>query len=278
MDDHQGNENSLGIRYELIMIMLALIVMVILLIEYAYPLAPQTELLFMRIDLAILLIFTADYGYRLWHAKQKLRFVRNNLFDLLAIIPFDKAFRLARLARIGRIARLARLSRTSKLARVMNLMGKITGDFQAIMKTNGLQYVILFAGFSVLIGAVAIMALEPRISRMGDAIWWALVTTTTVGYGDLSPETAGGRIVAGILMIVGIGLIGMVTGSVATFFVSRLSKTPDRKSVDVEQIEYFKSNLDILDQLSQDDLESTLTGIRHIWKQKMQKRKAGLDE
>jgi voltage-gated potassium channel len=278
VDDHQGNENSLGIRYELIMIMLALIVMVILLIEYAYPLAPQTELLFMRIDLAILLIFTADYGYRLWHAKQKLRFVRNNLFDLLAIIPFDKAFRLARLARIGRIARLARLSRTSKLARVMNLMGKITGDFQAIMKTNGLQYVILFAGFSVLIGAVAIMALEPRISRMGDAIWWALVTTTTVGYGDLSPETAGGRIVAGILMIVGIGLIGMVTGSVATFFVSRLSKTPDRKSVDVEQIEYFKSNLDILDQLSQDDLESTLTGIRHIWKQKMQKRKAGLDE
>lgn len=94
--------------------------------------------------------------------------------------------------------------------------------------------------FIVFLGALGIMVVEPGIGNFGDSIWWSVVTTTTVGYGDISPKSAGGRIIAGLLMLVGIGFLGMITGSIATYFVSRLSKTESVtvKSVADEQIEY----------------------------------------
>jgi voltage-gated potassium channel len=60
---------------------------------------------------------------------------------------------------------------------------------------------------------------EPTIGSFPDAAWWSVVTTTTVGYGDLSPENPLARVVAVVLMLVGIGTIGMLTGSIATYFI-----------------------------------------------------------
>ncbi len=90
-----------------------------------------------------------------------------------------------------------------------------------------------------------------------DALWWNMVTTTTVGYGDISPETPGGRILAGILMIVGIGFLGMVTGSVATCFVDNLSKCQAEAKATIvdEQIEHVKRKLDIIETLSDKEME-----------------------
>lgn len=60
-----------------------------------------------------------------------------------------------------------------------------------------------------------------NITSLGDALWWAAVTTTTVGYGDHSPVTTDGRAIALLLMVVGIGLVGVVTANVAAYFVER---------------------------------------------------------
>ncbi|MBA4495672.1 potassium channel family protein [Paenactinomyces guangxiensis] len=69
-----------------------------------------------------------------------------------------------------------------------------------------------------------------------DAVWWAVVTTTTVGYGDISPVTLGGRVIATILMFTGIGLIGSVTASVATHFIEYLNQNKNRYNTDENRV------------------------------------------
>ena len=125
---------------------------------------------------------------------------------------------------------------------------------------------IVFTGFSIVMGALSIMTREPRMPKFGDALWWALVTATTVGYGDISPETSGGRIVASILMIVGIGLIGMITGSIATYFVGKMVDQNDKKvSYSNTHATMIKEQIDNLESLDQDDLFILLRNIKTLW-------------
>jgi len=88
-----------------------------------------------------------------------------------------------------------------------------------VLQTNGLGAVLAFSAGLIGLGGLAIWAVEPDMGSFGDGLWWSVVTTTTVGYGDISPATGLGRLVAAVLMIVGIGTIGMITGSIATFFI-----------------------------------------------------------
>lgn len=94
----------------------------------------------------------------------------------------------------------------------------------AILKHRGLFRVLLAATGLLFLGAWLVLLFEENakdsnIHTYGDAIWWAVVTVTTVGYGDRFPVTAGGRVIAVVLMLVGIGLIGVLTATVASFFV-----------------------------------------------------------
>ncbi len=86
------------------------------------------------------------------------------------------------------------------------------------------EAVLSTAGMLILVGALAELSFEKGvdgapIKSFGDALWWAITTTTTVGYGDMYPVTTGGRIVAAALMVVGISVLGVVTATVAAWFV-----------------------------------------------------------
>ena len=94
------------------------------------------------------------------------------------------------------------------------------------MKT--MQAVVLSVVLLLWIGSVAVLAAEREvtdsaINTFGDALWWAFVTVTTVGYGDFSPVSVEGRVIAVLMMLVGIALIGVVTASVAAWFVALTS-------------------------------------------------------
>jgi voltage-gated potassium channel len=249
------------------MAVLALVVLVVLVIEFTRPITDAQALLLTRIDLSILTIFAADYFYRLYRAEQKWIFIKSNLFDLVAIMPFDKAFRIARLARLVRLSRLSRASRLSRLARIIAVCQKFGTNLKGILKTNGLQYVLLFTFVLIITGALGIQALEPSIETFGDALWWSLVTVTTVGYGDISPDSGGGRIVAAVLMLVGIGMIGMVTGSVATYFVDKLSKGNEDESryINDEHIGIIKNRLDNISSLTLEDIKEINAMIIFCW-------------
>ena len=102
-------------------------------------------------------------------------------------------------------------------------------------------------------GFVFYMA-EPQIKTFGDGIWWALVTITTVGYGGITPDTTLGRLIAGTLMFVGLGLIATVTAIVSAKFISNYVDHHTNDDV-LEKLEELESEIEKLKSLEEDELE-----------------------
>ncbi len=118
---------------------------------------------------------------------------------------------------------------------------------ESILKHHSLFRVLIAVVVTLLLGAWLVLLFEDKakgsnIHDYPDALWWAIVTVTTVGYGDRFPVTEGGRVVAVILMLVGIGLIGVLTATVASVFIKE--HTDDNKE------EFKKGHADLGQQLS----------------------------
>lgn len=197
----------------------------------------DTNFNYIWLDRMIWVIFSVDIFTRLFRAQNKWEFIKKHPFEFIAIIPFDSIFRLARLVRLMRVLRL------------FAFINKYFPTIVKILKTNHLDRMVLFVVVIILISSIPIVLIEPSINSITDAIWWAVVTTTTVGYGDISPETNLGRIIAILLMIVGIGIIGAITGSVATFF------TKSNKENEHPAILYIKNQLERYPELTHEDIK-----------------------
>ncbi len=164
------------------------------------------------IDNFIYFLFILDYLIRFIKAPKKIDFTKKNIFDLIAIIPFSSAFR------IFRILKFSKLLRLTKLLRVGSVSARLLTKAKKFLNTNGFKYVLLLSVSAILIASFAMMYFENMTFQ--DSLWWSFVTATTVGYGDLSPSTNAGRVIASLLMIVGIGLIGYLTSSITSFFLN----------------------------------------------------------
>ncbi|GIN83951.1 ion transporter [Heyndrickxia sporothermodurans] len=161
------------------------------------------------LDWFIWSIFMVDYIVRIILAKDKWKHIKSNPLDLIALIPLDQIFRTARIVRFVRVIRLiAILERKNSL--IKQLIEKYNID-----KILIIVIVLMFSA------SLSMKWLEPSIESYGEALWWAVVTMTTVGYGDYYPVTTVGRIIAGFLMFTGISFIGTVTGTVAALLTSR---------------------------------------------------------
>lgn len=231
--------------YELVMSMLALIAVSLLLIEYTTPITDQTVNQFAAIDTAILTIFALDYIFHFATASRKWVYLKSNIFELIAIIPFSSIFRIARVGRIFRITRLSKLTKLIKLGRSLIFLNKFKAGIVRFFRLNGFQYALFITVIVALIGSILIMFAEQMSFQ--DALWWSIVTITTVGYGDLSPASGVGRFLAVILMLVGIGFLGMVTGTIATFFIKQ-----EKTSLKQESIDLIKKKLDSGDYTNND--------------------------
>jgi voltage-gated potassium channel len=154
-------------------------------------------------------VFLADFVARLALAERRWAFVRHNWLDGLAVVlPLLRPLRIISLVRVARV-----LDR--KLT--ASLHGRVAG------------YTTMTASLVVFMASLAAYDAERGApgSTMGgyaDAVWWALTTISTVGYGDQYPVTGEGRLVAVLLMLSGIALLGVVTASVASWFVGRVAE------------------------------------------------------
>jgi len=168
------------------------------------------------LDYAVWAAFALEYAAKVRLAQDKRAFVRHHLLDLAVVaVPILRPLRLARLLRFIR------------LARVVVVLGEALRRAKAALTHRGLHYVLLAVTLIVFAGASLEVAFERHVTGstgihgFGEAIWWAAVTVTTVGYGDKVPVTGAGKFVAVGLMLTGIGLVGILTASVASFFVQK---------------------------------------------------------
>lgn len=243
------NNSRINKAYEILMIVLALMAVSMLTVEFFVNLSSLQQKLFDLLDTSVLIIFAVDYFARLILSKDKKYFLKHNIPDIIAIIPFSSVFRIARLARLARVMRLSKLNR---LVRAGLWIGRFKDKLVAFIKTNGFIYMIIITIVITLIGSVGIHILEGM--DFTDSFWWSFVTITTVGYGDISPESIGGRILAAVLMLTGIGFIGMLTGTIATFFLGEEKRK--NKSYKDEAIDSIKLKLDNFQELTDGDIEN----------------------
>lgn len=162
-------------------------------------------------------VFAVDYVIRLAITEHRWRWFYRHLFDLaIVVLPMLRPLRLMR------------------FLTVLAILGRGTGT---ILRGRVVIYTAGATILTVFIAALAVLDAEQGagdIDTFGDAIWWAFVTITTVGYGDYYPVTFTGRIVAVGLMIGGIALIGVVTATLASWIVERVADQSTRTAVATE--------------------------------------------
>lgn len=187
------------------------------LLAYAWPildpaLPPAAQRAAAAVGTATWVAFAVDYVVRVLLSRHRLRFVLRHPFDLVVVLlPMLRPLRLLRL-----VTALAVVQRTSA----------------NILRGQVVVYIVGGATFSALIGALAVLdagraSPNATIATIGDALWWALTTMTTVGYGDTYPATTQGRLVAAGLMIAGVTLLGSVTASLATWLTDRIREADE---------------------------------------------------
>ena len=182
------------------------------LLAYAWPildptLATSWKRLCNVVEFAAWIAFLLDYLVRVFAARDRRAYFTRHLLDLLIVaLPALRPLRLLRLVILFRV-----LNRKA----AASLRGRVP------------VYVTVSAGTLVVCAALAVLDAErnspgSNIKSFGNALWWAVTTVTTVGYGDHFPVTVQGRFVAAGLMIGGVALIGVVTASFAAWFIDRV--------------------------------------------------------
>jgi voltage-gated potassium channel len=207
---------------EVAVLVLSVYVLGALLAQTALHLSPEVSLLVDRIDAFVCVVFLADFVVRFRRAPSKLAFMKWGWIDLISSLPAYDFLRWGRMVRVIRIIRILRAFRSAR-----HLIA-----FLYRHRTRSIAMTALLMAFVLVIfSSIAVLAFEDEkesnIRTPLDAVWWAVSTMTTVGYGDKVPVTTEGKVVAMILMVTGVGLFGVLTGLFARLFVQPELKKED---------------------------------------------------
>ena len=200
---------------ELPLLVLAVAMVPLLVVPLLIGLPDRVDSSLSAVDWFIWAVFAFEYVVRLVLTTQRWRYVRREWPNLLIVVlPFLRPLRVVRSARALRILRLSRL---------VAVTSEIGQEAKRFLVRHKLHHALLFT-MVVVVGAAAVVVILEEghggtINSFGDALWWAITTVTTVGYGDMSPVTPAGRGVAAALMVAGIALFGLLTANLAAFML-----------------------------------------------------------
>jgi len=190
-------------------------------------------------DGLIPILFASEFALRVWAAGAsrqyaglggRLRYLRRWVvtFDLLAFLPeliimilFPEAWATARWVRLFRLFRLLKLFAMFPAFREIGLAVRDAG--RRLVATVAMAGILLFCA-AALLYVIEADAQPEAFGSIPRALWWAVATLTTVGYGDVYPVTTAGRIVAGFVAILGVGLVALPAGILASAFADRLGR------------------------------------------------------
>ena len=222
---------------QIISLALSIYILGALVVETILKLNAETVALLDKIDFIICFFFLYDFGIRFHRAKSKLEFLKWGWFDLVSSIPVYGNLQWARAARVVRILRAFRSTKI--------LVQFLFED----QRLGTLGSAVLIAILMMIFSSIAVLNFETapdsNIKTAEDALWWAFTTVATVGYGDKYPVTTEGRIVAVLLITSGVGLFGVYTAFVASFFV-RERKREDNLEIKllIEEVRLLRLQID----------------------------------
>lgn len=212
--------------------------------------------LFDQSELVVIIIFTIEYAANIYVAPDKTKYLFGpwGIIDFLAIAPsylniIDlRAIKVLRVLRILRFLRLMRMLRLLKLAKHV---AKAQDEDQKTNKFDTLKMdlqIYFIAMFSVVVIFSTLMYYAERMvdgtafTSIPQAMWWCVVTITTVGYGDMYPVTLLGRIIATFTMFSGLALFGLLMNVIGKYMMTSLFGTEIGEAVDIEELEKAHAN------------------------------------
>jgi voltage-gated potassium channel len=198
----------------------------------ALPIASDTKGALVVLEVIMSMVFIGDFVQRLLRSESKVHYFFRKLgwLDLLGSLPVP-GLRLLRIARVVHLLRDLRRKGGRRMAREIS-----AGRAEAALFT-----VILLVFINLEFATMAVLAFEnnatgANIKTGGEALWWGVVTMTTVGYGDFYPVSSGGRFVGAFVMITGVALFGVIAAFVANLFLSGRARRPGGQRTEIQEL------------------------------------------
>lgn len=227
--------------FQVVVLILSIFVVASLSVELIFNIPEEIVEIFLYVDFLICLIFFADFLQQFSRADSKIRFMKWGWLDLISCIPLMEMNQFARVIRVVR------------LIKAIKSISEISHALTENKASSSIHFLIVVSLMVMLFGSIYILYLErhipgSNIQTAADAFWWTFITITTVGYGDFYPVTPEGRLVAVILISIGVGMFGSLTAILASWILN-----PEQEKVRDEQlamqVEELKSEVSELKEL-----------------------------
>ncbi len=218
-------DTPLGKAFDEVLIATIILSIVVVMLDSVASIRQQHSDILTFVEWGFTLLFTLEYFLRLYAVRRPRRYALSffGVVDLLAVIPTYASFILpgGHYLMVIRVLRLLRIFRVLKLAKFLGEANLLLGALQASRRKIA---VFVFAVLTIVVICGSVMYVieggENGFTSIPRSVYWAVVTLTTVGYGDISPQTEIGRVVASAIMILGYGIIAIPTGIVTAELVN----------------------------------------------------------
>jgi len=220
-------------------IIFLIVINVFIIILDTFSFTDSIKHIFLQVELWTVIIFSIEYLLRFWTAdyiypdkkpfaaRIKYAFTFMAIVDLLAVLPFYLPFIFPfdlRVLRMVRLLRLLRLLKVNRYTNALTTVGNVIKRKSAQLLSSMYVVSILMVIASVLMYSIENEAQPEVFSNAFTGLWWAVATLTTVGYGDIYPVTAIGKVLGTIIALLGIGLVAVPTGIISAGFIEEANR------------------------------------------------------
>jgi voltage-gated potassium channel len=231
------SDTKAGKRFDVILFWLILLSILVVMLESITELRQGHEFLFQFTEYVLTFLFLTEYLLRIYCVRHKLRYIFSfyGIIDLLSILPVFISLLIPNAASLL-IIRVVRLLRVFRVLKLISFMKEANMLLSALKESQKKIMVFVFAVLSLVVvfGTVmyVIESAESGFTSIPQSIYWAIVTLTTVGYGDIAPVTPLGRALAAVVMILGYAIIAVPTGIVTAQMTVDLESKQQKKAED----------------------------------------------